>query len=269
MNTARIGDVELISLSDGGIEMPAERVYPEAGDAVEAYRPYLTEAGQVHMAVNCFLVRADGRTVLVDSGMGPRAGGGLLSGLNSAGVKTSDVDFVVFTHLHGDHTGWNIDPESGKARFPNARYLVPRGDWDHYGSADPPPDSFTRDIAPLESLGCLELVEGEHRISASLVTVAMPGHTPGHLGVAVSSGGERGFVAGDVVFTCTDVEEPRWRVVFDGDHEVAVRTRLGVLERLAEERTLVGATHLPAPGLGHFEHSGERFTWRALASPMP
>lgn len=262
MHTGGVGDVEVISLSDGGIEMPAARVYPEAGEAIRAYRSHLTESGQVHMAVNCFLIRADGQTVLVDTGMGPRAGGDLLAGLTAAGLEVGDVDLVIFTHLHGDHTGWNLTAESGEPCFPRARYLVPRGDWEHYRSADPPSESFARDIAPLERLGVLELIEGQHRISPSLTTVALPGHTPGHMGVDVSSRGERGFIAGDVVFTRTDVEEPRWRVVFDRDHEAAVRTRVGVLERLAAARTLVAAAHLPAPGFGTFERAGDRFHWR-------
>jgi len=266
MKRAKVGDVEVISLTDGGIQMPAEQIYPEAGSRIESYRHHLTDDGQARMQVNCFLLRADGRTVLVDTGMGPEASGALLSELRAAGAEPKDMDFVVFTHLHGDHTGWNLERESGKPRFSAARYLVSRADWEHARAAIPESASFRRDVAPLEALGCLELVEGGHRITPSVATVATPGHTPGHLCIEISSRGQRGCILGDLVFTLADLAEPGWRVVFDGDHAAAVRTRLAALERLESEPSLVGATHLPGPGLGHFVSVEGRHTWRALGA---
>jgi glyoxylase-like metal-dependent hydrolase (beta-lactamase superfamily II) len=239
-------------------------MYPEAGSRREVYRHHLTDDGQASMQVHCFLLRADGRAVLVDTGMGPEAGGALLSELGQAGAGPAEVDFVVFTHLHGDHTGWNFERESGEPRFGAARYLVSRPEWEHCRDATPQSASFRRDVAPLQALGRLDLVEGGHRITPSVSTVATPGHTPGHLCIEIVSRGQRGCILGDLVFTLADVAEPGWRVVFDGDHAAAVRTRLAALERLESQRSLVGATHLPGAGLGHFVSVGGRHTWRAL-----
>jgi glyoxylase-like metal-dependent hydrolase (beta-lactamase superfamily II) len=266
MERARVGDAEIISLTDCAIGMPAEQMYPEAGSRLDGYRHLLTEDGQASMQVHCFLIRADGRAVLVDTGMGPEAGGALLTELRSAGAEPKDVDFVVFTHLHGDHTGWNLERESGRPRFGAARYLVSRAEWEHCRASTPESASFRRDLAPLEALGCLDLVLGGHRITPSVATVATPGHTPGHLCIEINSRGQRGCILGDLVFTLADVAEPGWRVVFDGDHAAAVRTRLAALDRLESERSLVGATHLPGSGLGRFLSVEGRHSWRPLGA---
>jgi glyoxylase-like metal-dependent hydrolase (beta-lactamase superfamily II) len=259
----RVGDVEIISLVDSNFRMPPERVYFEAGDRINAYRHYLLGDGAVYMDCNAFLLRTAGTTVLVDTGQGPEAEGRLLSEMDDAGVLPVEVDVVVFTHLHGDHTGWNIDRESGEPTFKRARYLVPRGDFEHYKGGNS--RSFERDIAPLQKLGSLELIEGEHPVAPSMVTVATPGHTPGHTSIAIDSGGERAFILGDVVLTQVDAEEPEWPNTFDSDHEVARRTRLAMLDRLEASRELVGAAHLPAPGFGRFVRVEGRRSWLAGA----
>lgn len=263
MQRTRVGNVEVVSLLDFTYTFKPEGVYPGAADQVAAYPHYLDTDGQVLMPCNSFLLRADGRTVLVDTGMGPESDGQLMTELSEAGVRPDEVDQVIFTHLHGDHTGWNLDRASGQPLFPRARYLVPRGDWDHYRGREPAGRSFVRDVAPLETLGCMDLVEGDHTLTPSLVTLHTPGHTPGHLSVLVESAGERACILGDVMLTPIDIEHPEWTSPFDGDHAVAEATRRAMLDRLATERSLVGAAHLPAPGFGRIVRVEARHSWRA------
>lgn len=250
MQRTKVGDVEIVALVDNITPYAVTAVYPQAGAALDAYRHYLDDQGRVALNFGCFLV-VDGETrLLVDTGWGPEHDGRLPDELREAGIDRDSVTHVLFTHLHGDHTGWNIDRPTGKPLFANARYLVPKADWDHYsaqGSA-----SFARDVAPLEPAGQMDLVEGEHIISRALVTVATPGHTPGHTSVAITSGGEHGFILGDVVISPIDAERPEFRNSFDWDHDIAHRTREATLARLVAEGALVGASHLPAPGLGRF-----------------
>jgi len=263
MQRARIGDVEVLSMLDFTFNMKPENVYPGAVDQMDAYRHYLGPRGEILMPCNSFLLRADGRTVLVDTGMGPESDGQLMTELSEAGVRPDEVDQVIFTHLHGDHTGWNLDRQTGQPLFPRARYLVPRGDWDHYRSQEPAARSFARDVAPLEALGCMDLVEGDHTLSPSLVTMHTPGHTPGHLSILVDSGGERGCILGDVVLTPMDVEQPEWANTFDSDDAIALATRRSALDRFEAEQALIGAAHLPAPGFGRFVRVEGRHAWRA------
>jgi glyoxylase-like metal-dependent hydrolase (beta-lactamase superfamily II) len=264
MEKTRVGSVEVIALVDMEAAYPATAVYPKAGDALGAYRDRLDGEGRVKLNFGCFLLLADGRSVLVDAGWGPENGGRLPAEIAAAGLAPDDIDSVVFTHLHSDHTGWNLERTSGRPLFPKARYLVPRKDWEHYAGTASPVASFERDVRPLQALGCLDLIDGERILTPSLTAVATPGHTPGHTSVVIDSGGERGFILGDVVLSSIDAEQPEWENSFDWDATIARATRLAVLERLEREGALVGASHLPAPGLGRFLRAEGRRSWRAL-----
>ncbi|MSP22176.1 MAG: MBL fold metallo-hydrolase [Dehalococcoidia bacterium] len=264
MQRVTVGNVEITSLIDMASPSSAARVYVENADRLGEYQDLLDAAGNLVLTFASFLLRADGRTVLVDAGNGPEAQGKLMEELAAAGVRPDEIDAVVFTHLHGDHTGWNLDRDTGALRFPKARYLVPRGDWEHYRTQEPPPRSFSRDVAPLEALGVLELIDGEHTISPSLVTLHTPGHTPGHMSVVVTSQGQHAYVIGDAFLTPVDVAEPDWVTTWDWMPAPVRETRQMLLSRIESSNLLVAASHLP-DGLGHFGRSEGRRTWRVLS----
>jgi glyoxylase-like metal-dependent hydrolase (beta-lactamase superfamily II) len=264
MQRTTVGNVEVIALIDMVSPSSAARVYAETADRLGEYQDLLDASGNVVLTFAAFLLRADGRTVLVDTGNGPEAQGQLLQELAAAGVRPDEVDAVLFTHLHGDHTGFNLDRASGALTFPKARYLVPRGDWDHYRAQQPPPNSFTRDVAPLEALGALELIEGDHTLSPSLVTLHTPGHTPGHLTVVIASQGHQAYVLGDAFLTPIDVAEPDWITTWDWMAAPVRETRRMLISRIQGANALVAASHLPPTGLGHFVQSEGRRTWRVL-----
>jgi glyoxylase-like metal-dependent hydrolase (beta-lactamase superfamily II) len=264
MKKARVGDVEVVALVDAMQGYGAAQCYPNAPDVAERYREHLTPEGHIPLTFACFLLRAAGRTLLVDTGLGPESGGKLLEGMQAIGVSPPEVDTVLFTHLHGDHTGWNIDRQTSRPLFSKARYLVPKGDWEHYGSREKPPGSFMRDVKPLEALGCLDLIEGEHSLGPSMTTLRTPGHTPGHLSVVIQSAGERGLIIGDVLVSTLDILEPSLQSSFDWDHGIAFKTRTAMLDRLEREQPLVGASHLPGDGLGRLLVSDGKRSWQPL-----
>jgi len=227
MKRTTVGTIEIFALVDTIEAYPATTVYPKAD--LSPYARHLDAEGRVPLNFGSFLVRDGATVLLVDTGWGPEHGGRLMAELAEAGVKPAQVTHILFTHLHGDHTGWNFDRASGRVLFPEARFLVPKLDWEHYGasSAVPPArtnESFER-VRPLEALGVMELVEGERTISASLTAIPTPGHTPGHTSVVVTSGQERGFILGDVVITAIDAEDPEIDSVFDWDSGIARETR--------------------------------------------
>ncbi len=261
MQKTTVGSIEIVALVDLVQAYPASTVYPDIGDTARFTR-YLEPDGNVPLGFACYLLRDGETTLLVDTGWGPENDGKPLEELKAGGIEPAQVSHVIFTHLHGDHTGWNIDRASGKPLFANARYLVPQKDWDEYGKGDTA--SFERDVRPLEGFGALDLFDGERTISSGLTAVPTPGHTPGHTSVVVSSGGARGFILGDVVLTQIDAEEPGLESVFDADRKLAVETRRKTLERLVADGSLVGASHLPPPGLGRFVKSGTSQAWSAL-----
>lgn len=264
MQHVTVGGVQVFALIDDVQAYPATDVYHQAGDALDAYRHYLEPDGGISLNFGCFLLRDADATVLVDTGLGADANGKLLQELDAAGVDPASVDRVVFTHLHGDHTGWNIDPATGKPRFSAARYLVPGADWAYYSKQEEPPASFTRDVVPLQQSGVMELFDGEQTVTPSITAIPTPGHTPGHTSLVVSSQGERGFILGDVVLTPVDAEELTWVNTFDWDSETARATRLRIVDRLVNDGSLVGASHMPAPGLGRFVRTEGRTAWQGF-----
>ncbi len=261
MERRTVGNVEVIALIDNIQHYPATAVYAEAGAALQRYVGMLDAEGRLELNFASFLLVDGDRKLLVDTGWGPEFDGRLLAELAAAGVKPGDVDTVIFTHLHGDHTGWNFDRGTGKPLFPAARYLVPKADWDHYAAEQPPPDSFTRDVVPLKGLGLMDLIDGEQTLTPSLTAIPTPGHTPGHTSVAILSGGQHGFILGDVVISTIDAAEPAWPNTFETDTTIARATRHAVITRLAADGSLVGASHLPTPGFGRFTAKAGATVW--------
>ena len=246
---------------------------------LEAWEPYKSdhlENGQLQLYYGCFALRSQGRVVLVDTGMGPgphptrgNRRGDLLNRLKLQGVNPEDVSIVVHTHLHHDHVGWNLTYEEGKARatFPNARYLVPRADWEHFivpSVLETAP--YVRDsVVPLEGLGVMDLIEGEHTITPEISTVPTPGHTPGHVNVVISSQGQMGAVVGDVFHSKVQMQEPGWCSRADIDSELGLRSREAMLERFERESFIVAAGHFkPEEHFGRVVVVQGRRYWQGL-----
>lgn len=271
----RVGNAEIVGLVDRQHPISPDWHYPSVpAEAWDPYRDLLLDDAWSLLNFRAFLVRADGHTVLIDTGWGPvHAPPGapstparLLEELAEVGVTPPDVDLVVFTHLHADHVGWNLeyDAEAPRARFANARYVVPAADWAHYNRVEQMHPNIREQALPLGGLGVLDTFEGEHQVIPSLRALPTPGHSPGHSSFVLSSGGEHCFVLGDLAHHPIIAHETSWVHKYDWDPEAAVAMRTGVLDRLEAEGALVAAGHFPMPGFGRFERVEGRRTWRPL-----
>jgi glyoxylase-like metal-dependent hydrolase (beta-lactamase superfamily II) len=240
------------------------------------YESHLTDEHKVRFNLGSYLIRANGRTILVDTGLGPRPAdtpdvpwGELMRDFAANGVRPDEVDMVVMTHLHRDHVGWNLLPEGGTyvPTFPKARYWMSAVDWETCHQPDVQPTRFPNAptcVWPLEQLGLVELMHGEHSITPELTAVPTPGHTPGHVSILVTSGGERALVLGDAAHTPVQFQEPDWVSRADMDPELTRQTRRALVERLEREQILVAAGHFEAPGFGRVVLlEGKRY-WRGL-----
>lgn len=276
-----VGNVTIVALTDGGgdFPLPLSRLFPSVPS--EAWEPYRQRYPEVFGGpetwrnhYGCYLLRSQGRTILIDTGIGPgpvRVLGGvqgrLLEELRATGVAPEEIDTVFFTHLHLDHVGWNLTAE-GKPTFPRARYLIHQADWEAFhrpeAEANLPEPYVARTITPLQSLGVLELLSGERALTAEVTAIPTPGHTPGHMSILVSSGGEKALITGDVLLHPAQVSEPEWCIAFDMDAEEAVRTRRRILDRLEAEGLTVVACHFPEPGYGRIVRLEGRRYWQAL-----
>jgi glyoxylase-like metal-dependent hydrolase (beta-lactamase superfamily II) len=276
-NKVRVGNVEIVSLSDGKLEFDLCNFFPSiAEEEWQPYQQHLTAGQKVSFNLGSFLVRSEGRNILVDTGLGPKPAdapdtpwGELMDNFKEHGVRPEDIDVVAMTHLHRDHVGWNLRSQGGKyvPTFPKARYWMSRGDWEACHNPDLVRDRFPNAPAcvwPLEELDLMELMDGEHALTSELTTLATPGHTPGHLSIMINSQGERALILGDVLHNQAQVQETDWVSRADMDPEQTRITRRSLLDRLEQEGTLVAAGHFPAPGFGKIVRIEGRRYWQAL-----
>lgn len=272
-----VGDAQIVSVLD---MVPPPRAATDFFPAVplESWQPYpdaLTE-GMLQLYYGSFFVRTRGKTVLVDTGQGPgphtargNRTGDLPNQLRVKGVRPSDVDVVVHTHLHQDHVGWNMDLSGEKPvpNFPNARYYAPAQDWLHFTQPDvlDSAPQVKENVFPLHEMGLLELIEGEHAVTEEITTLPAPGHTPGHQVIVVTSGGETALIVGDLLHAKEQVENSEWCAGVDTDKSASATSREAVLARAESEALLVAAGHFhPSASYGRVVRRQGRRYWQAL-----
>jgi len=285
-STLTIGNVEISVLHDAEAVSPLKWSFPDVPN--DAWAPYLqrypdafsgSDGRRTHF--ECYLVRSQGRTLLVDTGLGNAITnpgtvanlfggieGNLLAELKSAGFQPGDVDTVFLTHLHPDHVGWNILRTEGieEPTFTNARYLAHEADWAAFNT---PKDSevfgfdwWADTVTPLRRMGVLDLVSGETEITGELTITPTPGHTPGSMSMIINSGGERAFIMGDVFHSPAQVTETDWVFRYDTDSRQAIQTRKHMLDRAELENATIAICHHRGFGRVIRDH-GHRY-WQAL-----
>ena len=275
-NEMIIGNVKVASFSDGKLEFDLCNFYPSIPEENwTRYPDDVTPEHKISLNLASYLVRSQGSTILVDTGMGPvpedapdSSWGELLNSFQAAGVRTEEVDIVVMTHLHRDHVGWNMVSENDRYLpvFPNARYVLSRKDWEATRMpeyAERFPTASTK-LWPLEELGILDVVKGEYAINGELTALPTPGHTPGHMSVLISSQGQKGIIVGDALHSPAQVQEWEWCSRADLDPDQARASRWSLVEQSLNEGTLLAAGHFPAPGFGRVVRLQDRRYWQAL-----
>lgn len=270
-----VGEAELIALQDswtrrdpGGFFMAVE------ADAWEPYREWLDDDGLMAHNFGCFVIRSREKTMLVDTGLGQwpnpldlQQPPSLPNVMQRAGISVSDIDLVLFTHLHWDHTGWNTRGEEGdlELTFPNARYVVQQTEFDYWtGPGEKPANgpAYDRVLAPIIAAGRLDLVSGEYAATQEVVAVPTPGHTPGHVSFAVVSAGERAYILGDAAHKPVQLTEPDWYPGFDLDPIESTKSRHMILNKAEQESALLAGGHFAFPSMGYSTNVEGRRTFR-------
>jgi glyoxylase-like metal-dependent hydrolase (beta-lactamase superfamily II) len=208
----------------------------------------------------CLLINTGSHRVLVDTGadgLGSNTGR-LLQNLKAEGIDPEDINTVILTHGHPDHIGGNTDSE-GKPSFPNAQYVMWKDEWDFWNSEETALklEEHSREILlgyarknlpPIQDQ--LSLFDHEAEILPGIKAIAAPGHTPGHMALAISSESEQLLCIADAVLHPIQLERPDWHAVVDFHPEQLEATRHKILARAATDNALVLAFHFPFPGLG-------------------
>ena len=269
----KLSTIEITVVSDGSVAFPAETLW---GDRAEDARGLLTSTFQpsspVGLEINTLLVNTGDKLVLIDAGCGvnkfQNTNGRLLGHLASAGYAPDDIDMILFTHFHFDHL-WGIsDHDNASLLFPSAEFVASETEvafWSAPDLADKlPPEQQPRVTQANLKLATprLRLIKAVAEVVPGVTTFGTPGHTPGHIAVNISSGGEELLLTGDVVVnSAVSFLHPEWPFGFDIDVPLATKTRMAFLDRAAADKTLVGSYHLPFPGFGHVVREGSGYRW--------
>ena len=278
----RIGEVEIWRILESVDPLlPPETLYPNMDpDGVallEQAAPgcICGQSGKLKMPVQGFLLRTPDHVILVDACVGNhkttrlpawhmRESDRFMAALKAAGVGPDDINYVMCTHLHVDHVGWNTRLENGVwvPTFSNARYLLPDADVTHFGAEGGP--TYTESVLPVIAAGLSETVSGAHQIGDFVRLIPTPGHSPGHVSVEISSGGARAVITGDALHTSVQCARPDWQFIYDTDPVMAVASRRTLLEQASDGGHLVIGSHFWLPSVGHMRLNGDAFEWVPL-----
>lgn len=209
------------------------------------------------------VVNTGSELVVFDTGLGASNGGQLLPTLELLGIAPGDVSTVVISHWHPDHVGGaSVD---GAPAFPNAQYLMTRGDYDLLQS-DPSNQGFAGALAALQPVmdaGNLDFYNPGDELIGGVSAVAAPGHTPGHSAFLISSDGQSLLNTVDaIIHPVISFQRTDWYFGFDADRDQAVETRRSLLQRAADENLLLFGYHFPFPGIGVVASTDEENTFR-------
>ena len=268
--------------------LPALEMIPGLTPEVLAEnRSWLRQAGGIDaqdVLILCFqsyVVRTPHHTILVDSCIGndkprPRPKWNMKSddtymrALAAAGFGVDDIDFVMCTHLHVDHVGWNTRLENGRwvPTFPNARYVFAQDEFDYWSTQRErtPNAAFGDSVLPVVEANKAELVRGDYQIGDHVRLLPTPGHTPGHVAIELGRGRSGAVMAGDAVHSPLQARYPELSMKFDVDPVQAAATRRNLLERCCEAETLCCTAHFPSPSAGRIRRWGDGFRCDAVGA---
>ncbi|MFH1418532.1 MAG: MBL fold metallo-hydrolase [Planctomycetota bacterium] len=293
MSTARLGPVPqppkmqlgdlTIKLLDGGeLWLDGGAMFGVIPKPVWSKLVEVDESNRIPLAMTCALVETGGKRILIETGAGEPLGYGerergffrfrdhwVLDSLEAAGVERGSIDYVILTHLHFDHAGGvtMADGHGGHVpTFPNARYIVQRGEWEDAvnGHAVMRTTYRTENLAPLEEADVLSLADGRAEIVPGISVTPMPGHTRYHQGVVIESGEQRIVQPGDLLPTAAHVGT-RYNMGYDLLQHENMEQKGRLLETACEAGSLLLLGQDPTDAIRRIEKGSRGFS---LASAL-
>ncbi|MBL4811403.1 MAG: MBL fold metallo-hydrolase [Rhodobacteraceae bacterium] len=290
MRDIKLGDVTISAILE--IERPGKT--PEdffigasnqtAARHAQDMEPFLfdPDTGQIIMAFQSFVVRTPKHTILIDTCNGEDKFTDAvtwptrpwLDRFHALGLTFEDIDFVLCTHLHIDHTGWNTRLEGGKwvPTFANATYIFSRTEyayWENVANTGivPPRQRdgvWQTNCLPIVEAGQALLVDGHYQLDDYVALEPTPGHSPGHCCVRIRSNGFEAVALGDLMHHPLQCREPDWSTPFCWDPLMAAKSRRALLSAAADDGTLLLPTHFPGPTAGHVRKTDDHFKFTFL-----
>jgi glyoxylase-like metal-dependent hydrolase (beta-lactamase superfamily II) len=267
----RTGDIVVTALSDGYLDGTLEVLQNITRDDAQNMLDAQFRPGR-RTSVNCYLIYSAGRLALIETGSGdyllPTAGK-LQHNLKAAGVDPADIDTVILTHMHPDHSAGLTDPKTGRKFFPNAELVVHENEPKHWRDDGVMSRASERakklyfecareQIAPYHNV--TRTFSRAEEVFPGVTSVPLHGHTPGHSGYMVSSGRDSLLIWGDIIHV-PEIQVPRPDVTieFDTDPHQAAATRKRTFDMVATDRQLIAGMHVHFPGFAHLVRDGDAY----------
>jgi glyoxylase-like metal-dependent hydrolase (beta-lactamase superfamily II) len=267
---------------------PALELFPTLTPELLAQdRDWMRKAGAIDaedVLILCFqsyVVRTPHHTILIDSCIGndkPRplrpkwnmkTDDAYMRALAASGFSVGDIDFVMCTHLHVDHVGWNTRLENGRwvPTFPKARYVFGKTEFDHWSKENAKAEvaPFADSVLPVVEAKKAEIVTNDYSVGDHIRILPTPGHTPGHVAFTLGRTKDEAVFAGDLIHTPLQLRYPELSPKFDIDPKQAATTRRSFLERYCDTDTLCCTAHFPSPSTGKIKRRGNGFSCEAAS----
>ena len=271
--SCRIGDATVTVISEGTFPWKLDLQAPEF--EWRRAMPEANAAGEVVLGDNVVHIRLGSASILVDPGFadpsepppahfpGLTRSPGLHAGLAMIGVTPEQITHVVITHAHSDHfMGVTVERDGERlSRFPHARHLLGRPEWDGNPERAQPDSSLMIHLGTIARLGLLDLVDGLREVVPGVTVIPAPGETPGHSIVRLRSRGETCFVLGDLFHHACEVSHLDW--VSPGRDRAAMRaSREQLIADAVPSRAILIYTHAPFPGWGRIVPEAGSYVWQ-------
>lgn len=272
-------DIEIISIYDGIWEKPHDENFIP-GVSVEETQTALKTAGLhgefVPIEFAFTIVRAGGKTILVDSGTGGQLAptAGLASaGMAAAGISSDDIDTVLISHFHPDHIFGLMEKETNAQVYPNAEILVGETEYNFWTSSDvfgKLPEGFhglaKRIQATFPNWKNLNQYSGGQEVAPGITSVNTFGHTAGHSSFRVASGDDQTLLLGDIMnLPALFLANLDWQLGFDADKDRATATRKALVAEAVADNINVAGYHFGFPNSGKFEKDGNGFVFNPVS----
>ncbi len=256
-------------------------------EKIDAYRPWMeprfieTGGDRLIMATQSYVLRTRHHAILIDSCVGndkdrrfytpwsAKTDTRYMDSLAAVGLSVDDIDYVMCTHLHADHVGWNTRLLDGRwvPTFPNARYVFAESEFGFWSELNKKGKKYSDgciddSVLPVVEAGQADIVADDFAFSDEIWFERTPGHTPGHVSIRLKSAGVNSILSGDVVHTPIQCREPEWSAVGCSDRAQSAATRLSFLDRYCDTNVLVMTGHFPSPSVGHVCRNGDAFDFK-------
>lgn len=286
IHSYRIGDMEITRITEQVIStLTTDRLFPDSdAESFARHKDWmvpelLSEDGRhALLSIHSWLIRTPHHLMLVDTATGngkERPFSALFHQLNTpwyerflaTGVTPEDIDYVLLTHLHADHVGWNtvLDDGRWKPTFPNARYVFAKREGDFYTT--PASESrrmvFADSVKPVLDAGLADLIEDEGgEYLPGIHFLPTPGHSVGHMAIALESKGETALFIGDVMHHPVQVYHPEWNSVFCGNSSQSRQSRQWLLNYAVNREATLFPAHFAGRSAGKVVAEQEQYLWQ-------